>query len=282
MRLRTLPASIAGVLCGTACALFYNSFQIIPALCCLLFALGAQIASNFANEYFDFRNGLDKKGREGFRRGVTEGDISPRAMLTATLLTLALACVPGLLLIYYGGWWMIAVGILVAIFALAYSAGPYPLSHHGLGDVAVIIFFGFVPVMLTAWLQNHSVEILPLGACIGGGVGLLAANILIVNNCRDVDDDREVGKHTTAVIFGKKAMTSVYLIFGIAGMILLCAPVIFFRQYVGLLPMFLIPVVMRQYKTLSTQTGTVLNNVLRFTALTLLFASLALLFTSLI
>ena len=104
MRLRTLPVSVAGVMAGTACAIYDGGFKTLPFLICLLFAILAQIVSNFANEYFDFKKGLDKKGREGFRRGVTEGDISPKAMLTATLSLLALDCLIGLSLIWWGGW----------------------------------------------------------------------------------------------------------------------------------------------------------------------------------
>lgn len=212
MRLRTLPVSIAGVLAGCACALAVGSFAWPQALICLFFAIGAQIASNFANEYYDYRNGLDKKGREGFRRGVTEGDISPRAMLLATYGVLGVTCLLGLSLIWWGGWWLIAVGGAVAIFAVAYSTGPWPLSHHGLGDVAVFIFFGIVPVTFTAWLQAPGHDVLRLAVPIGTAVGLLAVNVLIVNNYRDADDDRAVGKRTTVVIFGRRAMSMVYLI----------------------------------------------------------------------
>ena len=102
MRLRTLPVSTAGVITGTAYAVHAGSFAWIPFTLCLLFALLAQIASNFANEYFDFAAGLDRPGREGPRRGVTEGDISPRAMLGATIGTLSLACLVGLALVPIG------------------------------------------------------------------------------------------------------------------------------------------------------------------------------------
>ena len=155
MRLRTLPVSVAGVIAGTACAVISGGFSALPALLCLLFAMLAQIASNFGNEYYDFKNGLDNKGRAGFRRGVTEGDISPSAMKAATYLTLAAAAVVGLMLLFFGEWWLVIVGALIGVFALAYSAGPYPLSHHGLGDVAVVIFFGVVPVTFTCYLQTH-------------------------------------------------------------------------------------------------------------------------------
>lgn len=217
MRLRTLPVSVAGVIAGTGCAAYYGGFRALPALICLLFAIIAQIASNFANEYYDFANGLDRKGREGFRRGVTEGDITPGAMKRATYGLLALDALIGCTLIFWGGWWLIAVGVAIAVFAVAYSAGPWPLSHHGLGDVAVVLFFGIVPVTLTAWLQTGSWEILPLALPLSVGTGLLAANVLIVNNYRDADDDRAVGKHTTVVLLGRRVMLSVYMTAGVVG-----------------------------------------------------------------
>ena len=214
-RLRTLPVSISGVIAGCGCAAYYDGFNAVPALICLLFAIIAQIASNFANEYYDYAYGLDKKGRAGFRRGVTEGDISPKSMLAATWTLIAIDSLLGLILLHWGGWWLILPGIAIAVFAIAYSAGPYPLSHHGLGDIAVIIFFGVVPVTLTCYVQTgqwnwHSISI-PIGATIG----LMAANVLVVNNYRDADDDRVVGKHTTVVLWGRKFMSRVYLYSGI-------------------------------------------------------------------
>ena len=221
MRLRTLPVSLSGVVAGSACAIMYDGFKFVPALLCLLFATLAQVASNFANEYFDYKNGLDKKGRVGFRRGVTEGDISPQAMKMATYATLVLASLVGLTMLFYGEWWMVIVGALIGVFALAYSAGPYPLSHHGLGDVAVVIFFGIVPVTLTCYLQTGSWESLTLSLPTSLSVGLLASNVLVVNNYRDMDDDKSVGKHTTVVLFGRKTMSRWYLLSGIIGVCLM-------------------------------------------------------------
>lgn len=221
MRLRTLPVSVAGVFAGCACALALHRFEWLPALICFFFAVGAQIVSNFANEYYDYKNGLDRKGREGFRRGVTEGDLTPRAMKRATYGLLAATCLLGCTLIYWGGWWLIAVGVAVAVFAMAYSTGPWPLSHHGLGDVAVVVFFGFVPVMLTAWLQTGGTEVWAESAPLGAAVGLMAMNVLIVNNYRDADDDRIVGKHTTVVRFGRRAMAGVYLVSGLLASVII-------------------------------------------------------------
>ena len=156
----------------------------------------------------------DKPGREGFRRGVTEGDISPRAMRNATFTLLALDCLIGLSLIIWGGWWLIFVGIAIAIFALAYSTGPWPLSHHGLGEVAVIIFFGIIPVIFTAYVETGNWKMMPVAFPMSMAIGLLGANVLIVNNYRDREDDAKVGKRTLAVIFGPKAIAGLYLVNG--------------------------------------------------------------------
>ncbi len=212
MRLRTLPVSLAGVVLAMGYAGMHGNFNLIPAILCLVFALLAQIASNFANEYYDYKSGLDKKGRVGPRRGVTEGDITPKAMKAATYVTLATACAVGCVLIFYGGWWLIAVGLLIAVGVIAYSSGPYPLSHHGLGEVAVLFFFGIIPVNLTYYVMSGEWIVEVLLASVSAG--LMGANVLIVNNYRDMDDDKAVNKRTLAVILGRKTVAALYLFSG--------------------------------------------------------------------
>ena len=212
MRLRTLPVSVSGVIaacgyCGLADCLHWR-----PAVLCLIFAVLAQISSNFANEYYDYKSGLDRPGRVGPRRGVTEGDLTPGAMKFAAFITLGLACAVGCSLILWGGWWLIAVGICIALGVLAYSTGPYPLSHHALGEVAVIFFFGVIPVNFTFYLQSGYFDV---SVAVGSvAVGLMGANILLVNNYRDKEDDEEVGKRTFAVKFGRTAASTWYLLNG--------------------------------------------------------------------
>lgn len=216
MRLRTLPVSVAGVIAGVAFAIAFKTFLFLPAMLCLLFAVTAQIASNFANEYFDYKAGLDKPGRIGPRRGVTEGDISPESMRNATFATLAAACAIGCLLILFGGWWLIFVGLGVALGVVAYSAGPFPLSRHGLGELAVMFFFGIIPVNFTFYLQSLTWNLWVGLSSIA--IGLMGANVLIVNNYRDRDDDKAVGKHTLAVTLGRPAMSGFYLANGYVAM----------------------------------------------------------------
>ena len=277
MRLRTLPVSIAGVIAGTACAILSDSFKGIPALLCLTFAILAQIAANFANEYYDYKNGIDKKGRAGFRRSVTEGEIAPKAMKAATFITLGIAAAVGCALLIYGPWWLIIVGILIFCFALAYSAGPYPLSHHGLGDIAVIIFFGIVPVVLTWYLQTSSWDSVDIVIETSVAIGLLAANVLVVNNYRDLEDDASVGKRTTVVIFGRRIMSTAYLLSGFIGMLVMTPVWLDMAVAFRAVPMIYLALHIRTWYCLRQSSGSAINPILGRTAINLLI--FALLFT---
>ena len=274
MRLRTLPVSLSGVIIAVGYNLTFHNFRAVPAALCLIFALLAQIASNFANEYYDFKAGLDRKGREGPRRGVTEGDITPKAMKTATFATLGLACATGLGLVYYGGWWLIPVGIVIALGALAYSTGPYPLSHHALGEVAVFLFFGIIPVNLTYYVQalSWSSDVL-LGSI---AAGLMGVNVLLVNNYRDIDDDRAVGKHTLAVKAGRRVTSLLYLIFGIAATIIVYP---FWRTHMSMMISTIVPFIasmyVLQWNGMRHESGRILNRRLGLTACLMLFYALS-------
>lgn len=274
MRLRTLPVSLAGVITAAALCILYNVAETVPLLLCLLFALLAQISSNFANEYYDYRDGLDKPGREGPRRGVTEGDITPVAMKNATFLTLGLACVTGLTLLLYGGWWLIFAGIAIAVGVLAYSTGPYPLSRNGLGEVAVLFFFGLIPVNLTYYICAGTFN-LPV-FCASLSIGLMGANVLIVNNYRDCEADRSVGKRTLANILGEKAARTIYLTNGIAATALL-APLFAINKYLLIPAAAYLAIHLLLTKKLGILKGRDLNPLLGKTALAMfVFALLTL------
>ena len=273
MRLRTLPVSVAGVIAGTGCAIMLDSFKALPAVLCLLFAILAQIAANFGNEYYDYKNGIDRKGRAGFRRGVTEGEIDPQSMKRATFIVLALAAAVGCTMLLYGPWWLVIVGVLTMIFALAYSAGPYPLSHHGLGDLAVVIFFGIIPVTFTCFLQSGNMEGMTIIIPTSVAVGLLAANVLIVNNYRDMEDDAAVGKRTTVVIFGRRFMRLAYLLSGIVGMALMAPVWTRLTLWALGVPLIYIILHIKVWLRLRQAAGAALNPLLGRTAINLLVFS---------
>ena len=218
-RPRTLPASASPVIAASAYAFYAGTFRWVPAVLCLLFALLAQVASNMANDYFDYVRGSDKAGREGPRRAVASGDITPRAMLMGTFCVLGVACAVGLGLVFFAGWQLIPIGVIIAVFALAYTAGPYPLAYHGLGDVTVFLFFGLVAVNMTYYVQalQFDADVFLLSIA----MGLLSINILLVNNYRDMEEDAAANKRTTVVLFGRRFALWWYFVNGVIAVLLL-------------------------------------------------------------
>ncbi|MGE9294073.1 MAG: 1,4-dihydroxy-2-naphthoate polyprenyltransferase [Puniceicoccales bacterium] len=208
-RPKTLPAAVMPVVLGCALADRAGAFEAIPAGLCLLFALLIQIGTNYANDYYDGIKGTDTDKRIGPQRAVATGLVTPASMKAGTVIVLGLAFLVGLALIPYGGWWLLGVGIASLICAVAYTGGPYPLGYHGWGDVFVIIFFGFIAVGFTYYVQAKSFS----GAAwlAGLGMGLVVNNILIVNNYRDIDEDRISGKRTIVVRFGRPFAYGVYI-----------------------------------------------------------------------
>ncbi|MDD2437827.1 MAG: 1,4-dihydroxy-2-naphthoate polyprenyltransferase [Massilibacteroides sp.] len=217
-RPRTLPASVSPVLIACALAWRDGVFSVVPALLCLMVALLAQIASNFANDYFDFKKGADTEERLGPERAVASGWISPKKMLVGTFIMLGLSCLFGCLLLFYAGWELIPVGIVIALCVLAYSAGPYPLAYNGWGDVCVLLFYGFIPVCFTYYIQAHTFTLLSFSLSIA--IGLLSVNILIVNNYRDFEQDKKAKKRTTIVLFGRRFGRILFLLNGLIAVLL--------------------------------------------------------------
>lgn len=238
-RPKTLMASLSPVLVGTVLAYREGVFRPVAALLCLLVALLAQIASNFANDYFDFKKGADGEDRLGPERAVASGWITPKAMLKATFLTLALSCFAGCWLLLFAGWELIPVGIAIALCVLAYSAGPYPLAYNGLGDVCVLLFYGVIPVCFTYYVQALSFSLLSL--LLSLSVGFLSVNILIVNNYRDYQQDKAAGKKTTIVLFGRSFGRWFYLLNGLLSIAIVLPLVMFDAIWkVGLLGLFFV------------------------------------------
>lgn len=219
-RPKTLPASVSPVLLGCALAYYDGYLTASITVLCFLVAVFAQIASNFANDYFDYKKGADNEDRLGPERAVAQGWITPKAMLAGTFITLGLACLSGLVLVCLTDWRLIFVGIAIALCVLAYSAGPFPLAYNGLGDICVLLFYGVIPVCFTYYVQTMSFSLLTLLLSIA--VGLLSVNILVVNNYRDYAQDKAAGKRTTIVLFGKRFGRFFYVVNNILAFILIC------------------------------------------------------------
>lgn len=209
-RPQTLTAAFVPVCVGAALAIHDNVFDFIPSLIALLCAFLIQIGTNFANDYFDFKKGADNDDRIGFERATAKGHISADIMRNATILTMATAFFLGLILVWHAGWVILGLGILSLICGVLYTGGPFPLGYNGLGDLFVFIFFGFVAVMGTYYLNALAWSSASFWASLA--VGALSTNILVINNLRDIEQDGPAGKNTLGVLFGEDVLRLEYLL----------------------------------------------------------------------
>lgn len=221
-RPKTLTGAVIPVLLGSALAVSDGQFRTVPATLCLLFACGMQIAANFINDLFDYLKGSDRQDRLGPQRACAEGWITTRAMKVGIGVILLLSCLAGLAVPFtvweqlpYGGWELVALGGACVLFAFLYTT---LLSYRGWGDMLVLVFFGFVPVCGTFYVQAYTVNgdaiVLSLVS------GLAIDTLLMVNNYRDREQDAVSGKKTLVVRYGKKFGESMYLGLGIAAALL--------------------------------------------------------------
>lgn len=221
-RPKTLTGAIIPVLTGTSLAFAHGSFKAMPALLCLLFACGMQIAANFINDLFDYLKGTDREDRLGPERSCAQGWITPTAMKRGIIITILLSCLSGLGILYacwgalpHGGWELIALGVFCVIFAFLYTT---VLSYQGWGDLLVLVFFGFVPVGGTYYVQAYAITpdvIVASLIC-----GLVIDTLLVVNNYRDREQDALSGKRTLIVRLGEPFGRYCYLWLGIAATLL--------------------------------------------------------------
>ena len=275
IRPRTLPAALAPVTVGSALAQADGAFRLLPAAAALAGALLLQIAVNLANDYFDFKKGVDTADRLGPVRVTQSGLIAPATVRGAMGATLMVAGLVGFYLVVVGGWPIALIGIASIAGVLGYSGGPYPLASRGLGDLCVFIFFGPVAVVGTyyvqalAWSWPALVMSLP--------PGLLITAILVVNNLRDIDTDRAAGKRTLAVMIGPEATRREYLLLvGLTYGVPLAAYLTGYYRIWVLLPLLSLPLAARSIKMIYTTSGKDLNDGLGRTAMLALVFSLLL------
>ncbi len=265
----TLTAAIVPVLVGSAVAHAVGGFRLGPALAALVGAMLIQIATNFANDVFDHEKGADTEERLGPTRATASGLLSAKQMRAALVTTLALTLIPGVYLVWVGGWPIVLIGLASMLSGVAYTGGPYPLGYHGLGDVFVFVFFGLVAVCGTVFVQANSIPLLAwLAAC---AVGAIATAILVVNNVRDRETDVKAGKRTLAVRLGKRGGIIEYVgLFVMAYAVPVLALVLANTGSWVLLPLVSIPLAIKLSIALATKEGRPLNAVLGQTAMLLL------------
>jgi 1,4-dihydroxy-2-naphthoate octaprenyltransferase len=208
-RPRTLPASLAPVLVGTALAVGEGTFRPLAFVAALVGAIFIQVGTNLSNDYSDARRGADTEDRLGPVRVTAGGLVPPRQVLIATWLSFGIAVLAGIYLIVVAGWVLLAVGAASIIAGVLYTGGPRPYGYEGLGELFVFLFFGIVAVAGSYFVQTERLtwEAFVLAV----PVGLLAAAILLVNNIRDLETDRRAGKRTLAVRIGRERARGLFV-----------------------------------------------------------------------
>lgn len=261
-RPKTLSAALIPVAVATALAYANDAAQWEPALFCALFAMLMQVASNFINDLYDYKKGTDSAERLGPKRACAQGWISPTAMRNGIMITLILACSVGACLLFYGGWWLIGMGASCVIFAFLYTT---LMSYHGLGDLLVWVFFGFVPVIGTYYVQAG--ELHPDVWLLSAACGLCVDTLLVLNNYRDRETDRKTGKRTIVVLFGERFGSLAYLLQGIAAYICVAILSTHGNLWLAILPAFyLLPHYLTWRKMVQINKGPELNRILGFTS----------------
>ena len=235
-RPKTLTGAAVPVMIGIACAVAmygWCGIRVVPAVLCMLFALIMQVDANFINDYFDFMKGTDDEQRLGPKRACAQGWITASAMRSGLFVTTLLACIVGLPLVYYGGWEMIMVGLACVVFCFLYTIS---FSYIGLGDLLVLVFFGIVPVCMTYWLTAPPTALtsIPFAVVLMSiACGLIIDTLLVVNNYRDIENDRRARKLTLIVRIGERGGLVLYLMLGLVGTILAIVGVVLLDWHDG-------------------------------------------------
>jgi 1,4-dihydroxy-2-naphthoate octaprenyltransferase len=273
-RPRTLAAAVSPVLVGSAVAATHGSFRADVLAAALLASLLIQIGANYANDVSDHLRGADTADRLGPPRATALGLVTPRAMTTAAASAFALAAAFGLFLVTVGGLPVLVVGIASIAAAVLYTGGPWPLGYHGLGDLVCFVFFGIVPVATLDYLHAGGVSAAAWWASVP--VASLVTAILVVNNLRDLELDRAVGKRTFAVLLGRTGTRVWYSILLAAAYV---TPLLAWALEVFPLGVFLValtaPIAQKLGDTVSHREGRELNAALAGTSrLHLIFGAL--------
>ncbi|MDX2507127.1 MAG: 1,4-dihydroxy-2-naphthoate polyprenyltransferase [Gammaproteobacteria bacterium] len=265
IRPKTLSISITPVLLGSALA-WHNSgvFSFITFLVILLSALCIQIGTNLYNDAVDFEKGADTAERLGPRRATQQGWLNARQIKSGAFISFVIAFTAGIYLAWIGGMSIVILGLIAILCGYGYSAGPRPIAYSPLGEVFVVIFFGFAAVGGTYFLQCQAIN--PFVLILASTIGSMAAAILLVNNYRDLDGDQKVNKLTLVHYTGRPAARNIYIAMLVYPYLLLFAllPV---YSWTILFPLLSLPLVILLIKLfLQLAISSELNQVLARTA----------------
>ena len=282
-RLRTLPLSLAGIITGNAITFKGESFSFTIFILSLLTAIAFQIISNFANDYGDGMKGTDNADRLGPERILQQGLLSPKALKKGILIAALISILLALSLIYIalGGKQLLVSFFFIALAgaaiwaAIRYTVGRAAYGYHGLGDLFVFLFFGWVSVMGAYYLQTQTVDSTAL--FLGTGIGLLSVGVLNLNNMRDIANDKNSQKITLVVYLGtQKAKYYHYLLMLLAALFLFLGMGTAWVKEKPLSLFILLPIFLQLYQVVKIREPKAYDPLLKQLALSTFLVSLAL------
>ena len=251
-RPHSYPASIAPVLFGATYALGYEiKFSILKFILFLLACLLIQAATNLFNEYYDYKHGLDKIDSEGISGSIVKGNLSPREVMIGALVLYALAFILGLILTFMTSLYVLLVGLVCMLAGYFYTGGKYPIAYSPFGEIVSGFFMGIIIISLSFYFQTGYVNAdiivvsLPLFIMIGA--------ILLANNIRDLDNDKESGRRTYAILVGRNnAIKTLASSFVVVYLLNIVFAVIKYVSWYNLLVLVTIPLAIKIIKGFST------------------------------
>lgn len=264
IRPKTLLASVGPIVLGTALASGQVTINQMLFMATLICALALQVAVNLANDLFDGLSGVDSKTRLGPIRVVQAGLISVVAIKRALFVVCAIAVGTGIYLVFQGGWEIFVLGVLSLMGVFAYSAGPFPLASKALGEVTVLVFFGWIAVLGSFYLQTQTLSFITFGFATSSG--LFSAAIMLVNNIRDIGSDKAAGKITLAVLLGAKKARIGYSLSIISALVIHLAITLQVADPLWIALLICLPPSYWLITAIFKQEGVALNNLLARTA----------------
>ena len=251
-RPHSYPASVAPVLVGTTYALGYEiKFSILKFILFLLACLLIQAATNLFNEYYDYKHGLDKVDSEGISGSIVKGNLSPKEVMNGALVLYALAFVLGIILTFMTSIYVLLVGLVCMFAGYFYTGGKYPIAYSPFGEVVSGFFMGTIIIALSFYFQTGYVNTdivvvsLPLFIMIGA--------ILLANNIRDLDNDKESGRKTYAILVGRnnaiKTLASGFVVVYLLNILFIVTK---YASWYNLLVLVTIPLAIKIIKGFST------------------------------
>jgi 1,4-dihydroxy-2-naphthoate octaprenyltransferase len=261
-RPKTLPASVMPVIIASALALSNKSFDYVTFALTLIESLLIQVITNFVNEIYDYKRGVDTNERTGPSRAVADGAISVKAMVAASVALTVITLILGLYLVIAkdGGLFILGIGLSSLLLAYIYTAGPKPISYLGISEIFCFLFFGVFAVLGTYYLQVHKITLEALITSLGPG--FFSTNILGTNNIRDMQTDLKAGKMTLAVKIGRKKAIALYIVFNVFAFITPFILTLLIKNYWVLLPIISFPFSIYLIRNLIKYSGPELNRVL--------------------